>query len=171
MQLYSAWISVMELKYQPWDILQEWMRGGGRPVTWNDLVEVLRAIFVIMYWLMSSVQSNFIHVTEGEYFILIRVPSVCINYLALTLFLGRKSWWALSHNNDFLNFVRMYAYRNRRKFCGVNFRCFVKIILLIKICRFNYSIVRTIVRAQAHKSAYAHAHIFQVCAWKYLASP
>ena len=25
-------------------ILQEWMRGGGRPVTWNDLVAVLRAI-------------------------------------------------------------------------------------------------------------------------------
>ena len=26
------------------EILQEWIRGGGRPVTWNDLVEVLRAI-------------------------------------------------------------------------------------------------------------------------------
>ncbi len=26
------------------EILQEWIRGGGRHVTWNDLVEVLRAI-------------------------------------------------------------------------------------------------------------------------------
>ncbi len=26
------------------EILQEWMEGGGRPVTWNVLVEVLRAI-------------------------------------------------------------------------------------------------------------------------------
>ncbi len=26
------------------EILQEWIRGGGRPVTWNDLVDVLRAI-------------------------------------------------------------------------------------------------------------------------------
>ena len=46
----GARISAMELMHMKRDIninreiLQEWMRGGGRPVTWNDLVEVLRAI-------------------------------------------------------------------------------------------------------------------------------
>ncbi len=46
----GAGISAMEQAHRgkPIDInheiLQEWMRGGGRSVTWNDLVEVLRAI-------------------------------------------------------------------------------------------------------------------------------
>ncbi len=58
------------------EILQEWMGGRVRLLTWNVLVEVLS---ILMYCQIASVQSNLTRVTKGELSAAVSHASVIIN--------------------------------------------------------------------------------------------